>query len=340
MKKRILILTCTSLAWAVILSTILVNVRKDDVQEVLREEVRYEYTVYSGDEINRSFEALNEAIAFAKRIEFASVRSESDGQLIWTNVQDFVVTQNEKWISDFPAFSEAVRYAKQFAASKVYFRQGSVPVWEHTSLPSKTDLIDAPLVAQMPELPRGCEVTSLAMLLQFAGIETDKMELAEQVKRDPTPYQKKKGIVHFGNPYEGFVGDMYSFSNPGYGVYHEPIKELAEQYLPNQIMDMTGSEFPDILFTLERGIPVWVIANTHFSRLPESLFETWETPTGEVRITYKEHSVLITGYDEQFIYFNDPLANIKNRKISVKAFQEGWEQMGKQAITYVESPAA
>lgn len=103
-------------------------------------------------------------------------------------------------------------------------------------------ILDAPLIGQMPELPRGCEVTSLAMMLQDAGVKVNKMTLAYQVKKDPTPYRNVNGQIYFGNPNTGFVGDMYSFNKPGLGVYHGPIGELAKAYLPNRIVDFTGSK--------------------------------------------------------------------------------------------------
>lgn len=196
-------------------------------------------------------------------------------------------------------------------------------------------LLDAPIIKQFPELPRGCEVTSLAMLLQYKGIQTNKMELAAKVKKDTTPLKRVNGSIYWGSPNDGFIGDMYSYNNPGYGVYHEPIKELAEQFLPDQIVDLTGSDFTELKTYLSQDIPIWIIINTTYKKLPDTFFESWQTPDGELKITYKEHSVLITGYDLKHIYFNDPISGKKNRAAHIKDFIEAWEQMGSQAVTYL-----
>ncbi|GGJ68152.1 uncharacterized protein YvpB [Anoxybacillus voinovskiensis] len=195
-------------------------------------------------------------------------------------------------------------------------------------------LLDVPLIQQLPELPRGCEVTSLAMLLQDAGVQVDKTTLAKQIKKDPTPFQRRNGKVYFGNPHNGFVGDMYSLTTPGLGVYHEPIEELAKQYLPNRIVNLTGSDFSELQKYLSQGAPVLVITNSTFRALPESAFREWDTPNGPIKITYYEHSVVITGYDQDYIYFNDPLSDQKNKKAPKDDFLAAWVQMGKQAITY------
>lgn len=196
-------------------------------------------------------------------------------------------------------------------------------------------LLDAPIIKQYPELPRGCEVTSLAMLLQYKGIQVGKMELAEKVTKDGTPFKKQNGKISWGNPNDGFIGNMYSFNQPGYGVYHKPIKELIEKYLSGRVVDLTGESFTQLQTYLSLNVPVWVITNTTFRKLPESAFETWQTPKGQVRITYKEHAVLITGYDSKNIYFNDPLSGTKNKAVSKQDFLEAWVQMGSQSITYL-----
>lgn len=192
--------------------------------------------------------------------------------------------------------------------------------------------LDAPLIKQLPELPRGCEVTALGMLLAYHGIHVDKMELAENVRRNPAKYRKVAGNIHFGNPHNGFVGDMYSFDRPGLGVYHEPIAELAEKYAGDKtIEDFTGEDFDRIIHHLNHNRPVWVIINSWYKALPENQFEVWHTEDGPIKITYRLHSVLVTGYDENYIYFNDPL-NYRN-KADKENFIKAWEQMGKQAIT-------
>lgn len=197
-------------------------------------------------------------------------------------------------------------------------------------------LLDAPLIRQLPELPRGCEVTSLAMLLQFAGVDVDKMTLAQEIKKDTTQYKEKDGKIYYGHPNEGFVGDMYSYNQPGLGVYHKPIAQLAGAYLPKQIIDLTGSSFQQIEKQLSSGKPVWAIVTSTFKKLPKQQFITWHTPKGEIDITYSEHSVLITGYDNEYIYVNDPLADKKNSKLKKHDFIESWTQMGSQAITYIK----
>jgi uncharacterized protein YvpB len=189
--------------------------------------------------------------------------------------------------------------------------------------------IDAPFIKQMPELPRGCEVTSLAMMLQHAGVNVSKMTLAKEVKKVPF---YKNGL--HGNPYDGFVGEISTFSKPGLGVYHGPIASLAEKYLPGQITDLTGKDIREIYKMIDLGRPVWVITNTKYKHLPSSSFHTWNTSSGKIKITYSEHSVLVTGYDSKYVYINDPLYHRKNRAVSRSGFEAAWKQMGRQAISY------
>jgi uncharacterized protein YvpB len=217
--------------------------------------------------------------------------------------------------------------------SDVLSTDNTVPSIDQAKIVSQVQdgkIVDVPHIQQMPELPRGCEVTSLAMLLQYAGVSVDKMTLANEITT--IPFRDSNGLR--GNPNDGFVGDIYSFDNPGYGVYHAPIAALAETYLPDRIIDLTGGSIESVYNMIDNGSPVWVITNSRFSQLPESEFTTWQTSSGEIQITYREHSVLVVGYDENNVYINDPLADQPYTAVSRDSFEDSWIQMGKQAISY------
>jgi uncharacterized protein YvpB len=196
----------------------------------------------------------------------------------------------------------------------------------------KSVRLDVPLILQKPELPRGCEVTSLAMMLIQAGIHVDKMELAADLKKLPYRSDGK-----YGDPDDGFVGNMYHLDQPGFGVYHRPLADLAGRYLPFRIDDLSGKSFDGVLASLDRGRSVVVWTNVTFRPLPGSAFETWPTDSGKIRVTRSEHAVLVTGYDAGHIYFNNPLGK-KNEQADRTAFIQAWKQMGSQAVTYRTIP--
>jgi uncharacterized protein YvpB len=199
------------------------------------------------------------------------------------------------------------------------------PISEPKSLQKEEKLLDVPLLKQMdpPRLYNGCEVTSLAMLLQFDGLSVTKNELATKITRVPLNYQDGKK----GNPNEGFVGNMED--GPGLGVYHEPIFKLAQSYVNDRAEDLTKQPFSVVIEKLAAGTPVWVIITSSFA--PTSEIKTWKTPQGPVEVTFKMHSVVITGYDQESIYINDPYGG-KNKKVNKDNFIKAWEQMGSQAI--------
>lgn len=197
-----------------------------------------------------------------------------------------------------------------------------------SNLGQRKYILNAPLIHQQPQLDRGCEVTSLAMMLNYAGVKVNKMTLANNI--DKVPFMKDG---YRGNPHDGFVGNIKTFSKSGLGVYHEPLARLAETYMPNRIIDLSGESFDKVLDQIIKGHPVVAITNYTFKKLPDGQFRTWDTVDGKVKVTYYQHAVLITGFDDQYIYFNNPLGK-KNEKADRDDFIAAWKQMGSQAISY------
>lgn len=190
--------------------------------------------------------------------------------------------------------------------------------------------LDVPLLNQMdaPRLYNGCEVTSLAMILLYAGYDVTKNDLADQIANVPLNYDNG---LH-GDPNEGFVGDMPN--GPGLGVYHGPVMDVAKQVAGDKAVDMTGKSVEEAIYQpLDNGIPVWII--TTASLAPVSDMQTWDTPNGEVDVTYSVHSVAVTGYTEDTVFINNPYGQ-KDQEVDRENFEKAWEQLGSQAI-YIES---
>lgn len=217
--------------------------------------------------------------------------------------------------------------------SKFIFSQDFSSYQDQGYLDKKEVYIPVKRIMQMPSLPRGCEVVALTMLLNHAGVDVTKEEIVSKVRKNPMEYCNIDGQIYFGSPANGFVGDIYTFENPGLGVYHRPIYEAARYYLGDNAMDMTGDYFDDIMSHMDMGYPVWVIVNAKYKMLPEDMWEMWITEDGKTKITRWMHSVLLTGYDRDYIYFNDPLGKVE--KADRIDFIEAWEQMGRQAISYM-----
>lgn len=195
-------------------------------------------------------------------------------------------------------------------------------------------------IDQYPQLPNGCEVTSLTMLMDALGHPVSKMTLAAEMPKDPTRLvltsttnsagQEVHHVKYWGNPNVGFVGSVYQ-AGEGYGIYHRPMFEFLNRLLPGRAEDLTGKPFSAILRHVAQGVPVEVWTTTTFE--PTTDWVTWQSPEGLVRATPLEHAVLVVGYGPGVIYVNNPLNGEAAEPVAEAPFLQSWQQLGKQAIT-------
>jgi uncharacterized protein YvpB len=198
----------------------------------------------------------------------------------------------------------------------------------------KSAMIDAPVVKQLPELPAGCEITSLTMLLQFRGVDKGKIELAAEMPKDNTPasFNSDGSIAFWGNPNTGFVGDV-TREQRGFGIYHAGLFPLLKTYVPSAI-DVTNESFDMYEQQVASGIPV-VVWTTIDYNIPYK-WVTWDTPIGPIKTSFAEHAVLLVGYDEENVFLNDPISGKKQVKVNKTQFIDSWTAMGKQGLTYLK----
>jgi uncharacterized protein YvpB len=216
--------------------------------------------------------------------------------------------------------------------------RGSTPVPASDAVPTTGSvLVDVPTQGQLPLLPNGCEVTSLSMLLTFAGHPADKLVLSRAQDTDlgqpvfsgrPGDFY---GISRWGDPNESFVGRVQGY---GYGIYHGPLARLLDRQLPGRSVDVTGRPFSEVLARLRAGAPTVLWTTTTFR--PPTRWVTWATPNGPFRGTQVEHAVLLVGYASGRLVVNNPLSG-RRESVAAGPFVASWQQMGRQALTVTSS---
>jgi uncharacterized protein YvpB len=214
--------------------------------------------------------------------------------------------------------------------------QRGVPhVTRTAALPTRV-VLSAPEIRQLPELPNGCEVTSLAMLLAAVHRPVPKLELARRLPTDPTPPTFSGdgsgfySVARWGDPNRGFVGSVYG-DGIGYAIYHGPLTRFLAQLMPGRAVDLTGHSFDDVLTHVAHGVPVVMWVTTTFA--PTDDWVTWQAHGSRVRGTTFEHAVLLVGYDKTSVYVNNPLNGEREQRVSRALFEAAWRQLGQQAVT-------
>ena len=181
-------------------------------------------------------------------------------------------------------------------------------------------------IPQNPGLPNGCEITSLATVLNYLGFGVSKEKLSD----DYLP----KAPVGKANYYEEFVGDPRSTN--AYGCYAAPVIKAANDYLEAvgsdlRAVDRTGSSFQSLLQTVRGGKPVIVWATSYMNSEPEITAE-WIVDGEYLPWKGNLHCMVLTGYDilQGKVIVSDPLRGI--REYDMTTFIKRFKQFYSQAI--------
>lgn len=189
-----------------------------------------------------------------------------------------------------------------------------------------------PCISQLPELPTGCESTAAAMLLNWAGVEVTKEEIARKLPKGKTIYfdgENWRG----GNPDYEFIGDP--FTKWGYGVFNKPIENIVNEYLPGQAFNLTKKDFNEILQAVNLGNPVIAWISLDLNPIKEA--KIWyDEEFNQIKWKVPEHVVVIVGYDDKNIVVNDPYTG-KQREYPKDLFETRWIEMGRHAVTIQDS---
>lgn len=181
-------------------------------------------------------------------------------------------------------------------------------------------------VLQRPELPTGCEVTSLCCDLNYLGFNIDKVTLSDEFMP-----MDNCGIYTMR---EAYIGDPKS--DEGFGCYSPVIVQTADDYFasvqsPCYAVDLTGRSLKELLYQVAQGRPVIVWSTIDMVITAPNY--RWTTNNGEeMWFNDFQHCVVVYGYDfdENIVYVADPLAGNITRNMD--SFRETYDLLGKQAV--------
>ncbi|MBP1545647.1 MAG: C39 family peptidase [Oscillospiraceae bacterium] len=203
---------------------------------------------------------------------------------------------------------------------------------------SNSVYIDMANILQNPELPVGCEITALTILLNFYGFDAEKTDMARNYL--PVSWgnpQTIDGKFHKDSFYDYFIGDPFS---KGYGCFSPAIEKAANKYIADNgggytVKNISGCH-PDTLYEyLIAGTPVLCWATD--GMIEPEYYETWyDNATGQQLDWYlNEHCFVLAGFNiaNSTVTLNDPMKGIIDYNID--KFEVRFKQMHSQAIVLI-----
>ncbi|MBQ8786875.1 MAG: C39 family peptidase [Oscillospiraceae bacterium] len=195
--------------------------------------------------------------------------------------------------------------------------------------------IDMENILQLPELPVGCEITALTILLRHCGFDAEKTDMA--LNYLPISWGNAKyedGKTYKDSFFNYFIGDPFG---KGYGCFSGAIEKAANKYISEHgggytVKNISGAH-PDVLYDyLAAGTPVLCWATD--GMIEPEYYETWfDNETGEQLDWYlNEHCFVLAGFnmDADIVTLNDPMKGIIDYNIN--KFETRYDQMHRQAI--------
>lgn len=177
-------------------------------------------------------------------------------------------------------------------------------------------------LSQNPELPTGCEITSLTSVLNYYVINVKKETMADD-------YLKKGD----GSYYKMFLGNPRDAGS--FGCMAQPIVDAANLYFKKNNVSMkasnvSGVTFDKILEYVSQGVPM-IVWNT-MGMAPAYESQTLTLDGREYTWIAPEHCVVVVGYDldNNEVYVADPMAGMVTRNL--KTFEERYDSLKRQAV--------
>lgn len=187
---------------------------------------------------------------------------------------------------------------------------------------------------QMPELPTGCEITALTMVLNYYGYEIDKVTMATQYLpcTSANLHYGNDGLLYGSDLNEYFVGDPTTELGSVCGT--GAIVTAADSYLADvgsELLaeDITGAKPGELYELVSEDIPVVVWVTIEMANRQDT--QGWYTEQGEyVDWSTNAHGAVLVGYSENTVTIADPISGVV--EYDKDQFESVFESRGNQGV--------
>lgn len=197
------------------------------------------------------------------------------------------------------------------------------------------------IIADVPYLnqftlgyPTGCEAVSATMVLNYHGYDVSAEEIVNLTPTDEIgkQYDETTNTYYAANPFKLFVGHPTKMKNQGsYGCFAEPI-EIAMKAIAREKVKNISNCNEELLFSyIDKDCPIviWGIKNAKDPE--EGVIWKYTNEEGSFKEIKGEHCFVLIGYDERYVYLNDPSAGRYSIQPREK-FISNWKELYSQAI--------
>lgn len=205
--------------------------------------------------------------------------------------------------------------------------------------PDQAQIEGFSLIMQMPELPTGCEITALTMMLDHYGYAVDKTVMAsEYLPVSPAGlYYGADGTLYGNDMDKYFIGDPAGEN--GYICGTEAIVTAADGYLTAcgsvlRAEDLTGTDVSELYRLVSEGTPVmvWVTIGMADRRKVQG----WYTEAGEfMDWSTNDHGAVLIGYSPETVTIADPISRIC--EYDREQFEKVFASRGNQCVILREA---
>ena len=201
-----------------------------------------------------------------------------------------------------------------------------------------TRLTDFEIMEQYPELPTGCEITAMTMVLNYYGYNVDKVTMALDYmpKIQAEFYRGEDGRLMGPDLENFFVGDPTE--ETGYICGTGAIVTAANAYLTDVGSDMTAVAMknaqPEELYDLiDQGTPVVIWCTINMEDRAET--DSWYREDGTyMEWSTNDHGAVLIGYDEDTVTVADPIYS--RITVSRVQFDKIFAERGGQCVILTE----